>query len=138
LSVPHLPRTPREAGFEVVITVMTSRRHQPSVPSGSELQDVYLEAWRRLYDQLPPRTQIAIIGGERSKESPIHDRWLLSGGAGLRFGSSFNSLGITKESEISEIAAEDVRQKEIELDQYLEREKTEYRSERLRLTTFWL
>ena len=87
---------------KVVITIMTSRRHQPSVPVGSELQDVYLEAWRRLYDQLPPRTQIAIIGGERSKESPIHDRWLLSGGAGLRFGSSFNSLGITKESEISE------------------------------------
>jgi hypothetical protein len=123
---------------KVVLTIMTSRRNQPSVLGGDELQDLYLETWRRLYDQVPPRARIAIIGGERTGESPIHDRWLLSGGSGLRFGASLNYLGITKDSEISEMSAEDAKQKEAELGQYLEREKTEYRSERLRLTTFWL
>jgi hypothetical protein len=91
-----------------------------------------------LYDQRPPKAEIAVIGGEKSKDSPIHDLWLVSGGAGLRFGTCLNSLGVTKDSEISEMSAADVEQKRNEMDQYLNREKTEHLSEKLRLTRVWL
>jgi hypothetical protein len=56
----------------------------------------------------------------------------------LRFGSSLNSLGIAKESEISEMSGVDVEQKRAEMDSYLDREKTDYQGEKLRLIRFWL
>ena len=97
-----------------------------------------METWQAQYDQLPPKAEIVIIGGERSKNSPIHDRWLVTNEAGLRFGSSLNSLGIAKESEISEMSGVDVEQKRAEMDSYLDREKTDYQGEKLRLIRFWL
>jgi hypothetical protein len=120
------------------ILVITSRLHQPPVAAGEDLGDVYARAWRRLYDQDPPRAEIVIIGGEASKESPIHDRWIVSGGVGLRLGTSLNSLGRTKDSEISEMSSADCEQRAAEMDQYLHREKTEFKGERLRLSRFWL
>jgi hypothetical protein len=120
------------------ITLMTARLHQPVPPIGEELDDVYTTAWRTAYDQQPPKVDIAVIGGEKSRESPIHDRWLVSGNAGLRFGTSLNSLGLTKDSEISAMTPEDAEQKKVELMQYLTREKSEYRGEKLRLKRFWL
>jgi hypothetical protein len=120
------------------ITVMTARKNQPVPPAGEELEDVYAVAWRAAYDQQPPNAEIAIIGGELSKDSPIHDRWLVSGDSGLRFGTSLNSLGITKHSEISEMTAEDAEQKRMEMMKYLTRETSEHRGEKLRLKRFWL
>ena len=128
----------RTAKTECEVTVMTSRRHQPTPPEGTDLADVYSMAWRRSFDQSPPKAEIAVIGGEVSKESPIHDRWLISGGSGLRFGTSLNSLGLTKDSEISELTQDDVDQKRAELLQYLTREKLEHNGEKLRLSRFWL
>lgn len=134
----HWLQVMRAVNPSVVITVMTSRRHQPPVSPGNELEDLYAEAWRSLYDQSPPKTEIAVIGGEKSKDSPIHDRWLVTGTAGLRLGTSLNSLGITKDAEISEMSTSDVEQKRNEMDQYISREKTEHRSEKLRLSLFSL
>lgn len=128
----------RTANSDCEITVMTARRHQPAPSGGSELADVYTAAWRGSFDQNPPKTEIAVIGGEVLKESPIHDRWLVSGAAGLRFGTSLNSLGLSKDSEISELTPEDVEQKRVELLQYLTHEKSEHNGEKLRLSRFWL
>jgi hypothetical protein len=128
----------RTAKADCGITIMTARRNQPTPPSGAELTDVYASAWRRLFDQRPPKTEIAVIGGETSKESPIHDRWLISGESGLRFGTSLNSLGRTKDSEISELTSEEVEQRRSQLLQYLTREKAEHNGETLRLNRFWL
>jgi hypothetical protein len=125
----------RMAKPNCVIRVMTARRHQPA---GEDLEEVYALAWRRQFDQAPPKAEIAVIGGERSKDSPIHDRWLVSGTSGLRFGTSLNSLGLSKESEVSEMSPADAAVKYAEITQYLLREKTEHNGERLRLTRFWL
>jgi hypothetical protein len=120
------------------ICIMTARKNQPTPPEGEDLADLYASSWCRLYDQGAPDTEIAIIGGERTKDSPIHDRWIVSDGAGLRLGTSLNSLGVTKDSEISEMSAPDAAQKLFEIDQYLNREKTEHRGEKLRITRFGL
>jgi hypothetical protein len=120
------------------ICVLTSRVQQPALKSGQDLEEMYLNAWRGGFDQSPPNAEIAIIGGEKGGESPIHDRWLVSSGAGLRFGTSLNSLGLTKDSEISEMSQEAAEQKAVQMEAYLTREKTEHNGEKLRLTRFWL
>jgi len=120
------------------VHVMTARQNQPTPAVGEELADVYSSTWRKLYDQAPPAVEIIVIGGETSKASPIHDRWLVSESAGLRFGTSLNTLGQTKDSEISEMPIEDAAQKQAEILQYLEREKTEHNGEVLRMTRFWV
>jgi DNA-binding transcriptional ArsR family regulator len=120
------------------VHVMTARLSQPTPAVGEELADVYSSTWRKLYDQAPPAVEIIVIGGETSKASPIHDRWLVSESAGLRFGTSLNTLGQTKDSEISEMAIEDAAQRQAEILQFLEREKTEHNGEVLRMTRFWV
>jgi hypothetical protein len=105
---------------------------------GEELGDVYTATWRRSFDQAPPAVEIVVIGGETSKASPIHDRWLVSENRGLRLGTSLNSLGQSKDSEVSEMTVEDAAQKQAEILQYLEREKTEHNGEVLRMTRFWV
>jgi hypothetical protein len=116
------------------ITVLTGRKGQPA----GDLEDVYVGAWRKQFDQDPPNTRIAIIGQERGGQSPIHDRWIVCASAGLRLGTSLNSLGMTKDSEISEMSANDAEEKLSQIDQYLNREKTEHNGEKLRLLSFWL
>ena len=117
---------------------MTARLHQPVPPAGEDLEDMYSTGWRRMFDQSPPKTEIVVIGGEKTKDSPIHDRWLVSGMSGLRFGTSLNTLGLTKDSEISEMSPADTEQKTAEIGQYLAREKTDHKGEKLRLMRFWL
>jgi hypothetical protein len=120
------------------MTVVTSKRHQPALRDGEELDDIYEAAWRRQYDQTPPTTEIVVIGGERSKDSPIHDRWLIVTDSGLNFGGSVNSLGVGKTTNITEMSQDEAEQKSLELEQYLSREKADYNGEKLRLLRFWL
>jgi hypothetical protein len=91
-----------------------------------------------MYDQIPPKAEIAVIGGEKRGMSPIHDRWLISGKAGLRFGTSFNSLGLSRESDISELSSADVEERRLSMEKYLNRELREHKGEKLKLMRFWL
>ncbi len=61
----------------------------------------FLTNWNKLVDQDPPETEIIAAGMDGNEKKLIHDRWLLTRGAGLRIGTSFNSLGQSKLSEIS-------------------------------------
>jgi dihydrofolate reductase len=128
----------RTAKRDCAITVVTARANQPTPAPGEELEDLYSEAWQRKYDQAPPKTEIAVIGGEKTKKSPLHDRWILTDGSGLRLGTSLNSLGVTKDSEISEMSPEQTDQKKREINAYLTRERADYNGEKLRLVRFWL
>ncbi len=120
------------------ILVLTSKKHNEKAANGKSLDTVYAEEWRRSFDQLPPKAEIAIIGDIDKGESPIHDRWLISGSIGLRFGTSLNSLGLTKDAEISEMTIDEAVQKRVQIDLYLSGEQTEHKGIRLRLFRFWL
>ena len=98
----------------------------------------YLEQWRRISDQEPPDTEIVIVGTESSGKSPIHDRWWLTQGGGLKIGTSFNSLGIKQGTTITRISNRESLMLESEVDQYLIDKKREYNSERLRYQSFTL
>ena len=92
----------RSASPRCKVYILTSKKHHSQ--EGTSSPDVeYLQQWRRISDQDPPETEIVIVGIESSAKSPIHDRWWLTEGGGLKIGTSFNSLGKTQDSSITRI-----------------------------------
>src|SRR5690606_7961628 len=89
----------------ILIKVLTSREHIKNVTKGDP-QEEFSSAWRELSDMAPPDIEIIIVGYGNKGTHPIHDRWLISNGKGLRFGTSINSVGITRTTEISELNLE--------------------------------
>lgn len=59
-------------------------------------------AWTAVCDQAAPEIRLITVtyDGDGLK-GPIHDRWMLSNRQGLRMGTSLNSMGLSKLSEIS-------------------------------------
>jgi hypothetical protein len=119
------------------ITILTSRKRQQSVSQPWE--DTYRAYWRRhVSEQDPPETDVLIVGSDSRGEPPIHERWFLAGASGLRIGTSLNSLGVTKISEVSELSAVEASMRENEVDQYLIHRKRHLGGERLRYASFSL
>jgi hypothetical protein len=58
-----------------------------------------------------------------SGDSPIHDRWILGSTGGLRLGTSFNSMGIGKLSEISTLTTDEFDAIAAELERFIRRER---------------
>jgi hypothetical protein len=120
------------------ITILTSKKHQLQNNLTQPWDDAFRFHWRKLSDQSPPRTEILIAGFESSGELPIHDRWWLGSDSGLRFGTSFNSLGLTKISEISVLSQNETIVREQEVNQYILREKRFHKNEKIIYTLFSL
>jgi len=60
----------------------------------------FLDQWNSSVLHDPPETEIIAISG-MADVGLVHDRWLIVGEQGLRIGTSFNSIGVKKLSEIS-------------------------------------
>lgn len=99
--------------------------------------DVFRAAWAEQSDQSPPDTEIIALSSADSSRDVIHDRWLISKGAGLRLGTSFASLGGNKLSEISAIELSKLKDVEAKLDQYINRDRI-VDGVKIRYTTFTL
>ena len=78
------------------------------------------------------------MGAKAGGESPIHDRWWLTKDSGIRIGTSINSLGITRISEISYLTREEAAEREQLIKRYLNKVEREHRGERLLYTSFTL
>jgi len=120
------------------VKILTSKKHQHQENLSQPWDEAYQSHWRRISDQNPPETEIIIVGLESSGELPIHDRWWLAQNSGLRFGTSFNSLGINKTSEVSILSVEESKSRENEINQYISREKRNHNNERLTYNLFSL
>jgi hypothetical protein len=122
------------------VSILTSAKHQLKPKISTPWDDAYRDYWRvKISDQRPPSTTIVIAGTQTKHESPVHDRWWLTKGSGLRVGTSFNSLGITKLSEISKLSPEIASLREIEIRQYIQRPyKQEHEGDSLLYTIFKL
>jgi MoxR-like ATPase len=114
------------------IQVLTSRREQEKAGVRLPYQEAY-EQYLRLHvlSDEPPPTEVIIAGVGSPGDSPIHDRWWLTAGSGLRIGTSFNSLGISKESEVSVVAESEAAALEASVDEYLVRRRREFKSEKV-------
>jgi hypothetical protein len=120
------------------VRVLTSLKHQKQEQVAEPYAQTYIQRWRSdISSQDPPDTEIAVVG-TKTGDSPIHDRWWLTAGGGLRMGTSFRSIGVEKDAELSELAAETAAAFEQQVNGYLRRDVREHRGERLSYQAFAL
>lgn len=99
----------------------------------------YKSYWRSISDQNPPFTNLTFCWTEDSSDTPFHDRWVITKNSGLRIGTSINSLGIKKESEISIMKPnEALKIRENTLLEFVLRRKKEFNNQRVRYNGFSL
>ena len=122
---------------DLEVSILTSDAHQKAVSTGI-LKSAYIREWKKISDQDPPFSLIVVAGVKGTSGSPIHDRWLLSDGVGLRLGTSFNSLGVTSDSEISHLTASEVATNTFLLDGYLSQTTRDFRGARILYDSFSL
>ena len=79
----------------------------------------------------PPYTEIVIVGTKEHGVATIHDRWWMTNNSGISMGTSFNSLGRLKSSELRIMSAVEAGQREKEVDKFLYRNAREHNAERL-------
>jgi hypothetical protein len=120
------------------VFIVTSKKNQDSLGILSHCSSAYHNSWVRLCAQDPPETDIIVVGTRNTGELPIHDRWWITKGSGLRMGTSFKSLGSGKDSELSLISPGEAARLERQLDEYISHLKREHQGERLLYTHFTL
>ena len=119
------------------VYILCSRSNQER--GSINLDEIYKGHWNIISSGANcPKTEIVVIGTRDTGDFPIHDRWWLTNGGGLRLGTSFKSLGYSKTSEISIFNIEEAYKCETQVDQYLKREKLEYKNETLEYLMFTL
>lgn len=94
--------------------------------------------WDEISEQDPPDVKIIITYTKNLKKSPIHDRWIISDIAGLRIGTSLNSIGISKNSEISKLNTIEIVNIEAMLQGYLNLTEKLHDGEKLEYFAFYL
>jgi hypothetical protein len=121
------------------VRVLTSLKHQEQEGIEPPLDAAYRNYWHRnVSDQDPPDTEIVVAGTRNKHELPIHDRWWITRGSGLRMGTSFRSLGLGKDSELSRLAADEAEVFEKDVDRYLDRKEKEHLGEKILYVLFTL
>ncbi len=121
------------------VHILTGERKQREIGLEQPYAESYRQYWR-LYisDQDPPDTEIVIAGLGKRGDSPVHERWVLGSGGGLRLGTSFSGLGKERVTEIAELSPQVAVEYEVLLNGYLSSQKREHGGERLYYTRFWL
>lgn len=129
-----------EVKSEIDIKVLTSIKHQSqNIPRDISIDEYYQKYWKaNISDTDPPYCEIVLVGGKVTNEPPIHDRWIIGENSGLRLGTSYNSLGITKVSEISKITKEETNQRRDIILNYLNRHTKSFNNEKLNYKLFSL
>ena len=120
----------------VDVRIVTGRTDVGNSGAGN-VPDVYRSAWRDLCDQDPPYTEILQVSLVDSGKTPIHDRWILSKSAGIRMGTSLNSIG-KKLSEISAMDSNELERVQYDVDKYLSRSIRKEGDERVAYELFEL
>jgi hypothetical protein len=106
----------------------------------NNIEDEYQKQWKKISHEIPPFANFTFCWLPEDKNyRPIHDRWIITKGGGLRLGTSFNSLGIKRESEISLMNSnEALNILENTLKDYISKRKKETNNQRLSYKSFTL
>lgn len=103
------------------VTILTSKKKLLEL--NALTAEVFFDEWYGCMEQDPPSTKIIAVALQADAKPPLHDRWLISGKAGLRIGTSFNSIGTGKLSEISELAESQVKEISFYLNRFVSGER---------------
>jgi len=118
---------------QIQIRVLTSRRKQEQDLSKEMLpiQDAYRQYWREHFSDQDPEDCEVIVIGNAGGDLPIHERWWLTKDAGLRVGTSFNQLGVNRDSEIGVLMPVEAHERREEVEALINRQKREHLGQRL-------
>ncbi len=95
--------------------------------------------WRiRLSAADPPQTVLVLVRTEARGLFPLHDRWILGTGCGLRLGTSLKSLGRRKTSEISLLEQAEAEHLQGLVQGYVRQSIRDFRGERIIYDAFTL
>lgn len=119
------------------VSILTSRKKQEVECAARSIDEEYRRKWKEISDQEPPQTDVVVVGN-KTGDLPIHERWWLTKGGGLRTGSSFNSLGGRRESEITVLSEREALLREQDVDEFLTMRKREHEGEKLSIYLFVL
>ena len=129
----------RERVPDCRIEILTSDKKQREEKIAEPFGEAYRQHWRlQISDQDPPDTDIMIVSISGTGDSPIHDRWIVTRGSGLRLGSSFSGLGMSKTTEISVIDAATAAIREEEINRYLTRQLRYLQDRKVNYSSFSL
>ena len=104
------------------VFVIASKPHL--VENKEHTEEPFEKVWRAQSDQTPPETEIiALAYADLPGKHVLHDRWLLTKDAGLRLGTSFNSLGEDRLSEMSEMEPSQVAAVQEQIGKYIARQR---------------
>ncbi|MEW5872927.1 MAG: hypothetical protein AB1894_26950 [Chloroflexota bacterium] len=121
------------------IQILTSKDHHDQAKVAQPYEDAYRDYWKfQISDQDPPPTEIIVVGIKSTGKSPIHDRWWITEDTGLRIGTSLNSLGEARISEISYLSKEEAQNREVCVLKYVEKKDREINGEKLLYSSFTL
>ncbi|NLE03233.1 MAG: hypothetical protein GX638_00320 [Crenarchaeota archaeon] len=104
------------------------------------IEEEYKTYWKKISDEIPPFVNITFCwNSEDNNNMPIHDRWIITKNSGLRLGTSINSLGNKRESEISVMKPnESLNILENTVKDYVYKRKRELNKQRLSYKSFSL
>ncbi|WP_020071109.1 hypothetical protein [Paraburkholderia caledonica] len=120
------------------IVVLSSKEEVQRLTKGRTAEEVFRDAWDELCDGCPPQTDMFIIGYGTEGKHPIHDRWIVTDHGGLRLGTSANSIGGMRISEISEMDCQQAQEKVAAIRHLLARETRHWEGHKLHRSSFSL
>lgn len=82
------------------LDILTSFEHLDKIKKNDE--GSFSQAFRNECEgAIDPTIRVVVCGFDGDGKSPVHDRWMVGKESGLRLGSSFNGIGKSRLSEIS-------------------------------------
>lgn len=104
----------------------------------TEPEDAFRDGWEMISDVEPPFVEVCVIGFGPEGKHPIHDRWIVTAGGGLSLGSSVNSMGFSRVSDLSTMTKASVDDKHAEIERFFLSPPRTQNGQRLSSTTFRL
>jgi hypothetical protein len=124
----------KDVNSDCKVYILTSKAHNEKLISPG---DQYPEYWRlNISDQETPPTEVVIVSATSSGSSPIHDRWWISGKAGIAMGTSINGLGGGRISEIRDLSIEEAEEREEIIKRFVINKIREYKGNKIRYLAF--
>ena len=117
--------------------ILTSKEHIKK-KNIADVAEAFESTWQDISDDLIPETTVVVIGLGSTGKHPIHDRWLVSDISGLRLGTSANSMGGLRTSEVSELSPNEASSRVAEIDGFILSPPREIHGERVSVAKYSL
>lgn len=133
----EIVRTILEISKNIDVQILTSGEKKKNM--NADVAASFSNSWKDICEQEPPFTRITVSTLVNSSKSPSHDRWIFAEKQGLRLGTSLNSLGSSKDSEISEMDVKEKTRIELEVfDPYFNCKIKDKEGEKIQYDSFTL